>query len=731
MDISLHNAWQLVLSWGSSPHAGYALLAVAFAESSFFPIPPDVLLITMSISNPKEALYFASICTVGSILGGLFGYMIGRLGGRPLLVRFVSEDKICRVEKAYKRYDVWAVGLAALTPIPYKVFTISAGVFLLDVRRFVLASVIGRGGRFILVGTLFYFFGVPIGMWIEKYFNLLTLAMGTALVLGFIIIRIVPGQWKRGKMKRAIILMCIYISWSTPLWGNTVSWEEVEGDWLIVHLNAEPATLNPITSTDVYASRINDYVYESLLKRDEKTMELVPVLAERWEISNDHLTYTFYLKKNLQWHDGYPFTGRDVVFSYERIMDPMVDAAHLRNYYQDIKKVELLDEYTVHFTYRQPYFRALEFCGGIPIVPVHLFKKDDDFNSHTIGRRPIGTGPYRFEKWDTGKEIVLTRNDDYWGRKPYLRKVVFKIITDSTVALQVMKQQGLDLMDLRPIQWVFQTRGKRFNKHFKKLSYYLPQYSYIGWNLRKPWFQDRRVRVAMTMLIDRKTILEKLLFGLGTIVTGSFYIHSPDYNKNIEPYPYDPQRAVKLLEEAGWIDHDGDGIRDKNGISFSFEFVISAGSKFAEQLATIMQESLKEVGIDMRIRRLEWAVFIQKIQSRNFDACTLGWSLSWESDPYQIWHSSQAEHGSNFVGFKNEEADLIIEMARREFDSEKRHQLYQKFHEILHEEQPYTFLFTLKALVAVHKRFHNIKVYPMGLNPKEWWVPQEIQMYTP
>ena len=247
--------------------------------------------------------------------------------------------------------------------------------------------------------------------------------------------------------------------------------------------------------------------------------------------------------------------------------------------------------------------------------------------------------------------------------------------------------------------------------------------------MRKPWFKDRRVRQAMTMLIDRKTILDKLLFGLGTIVTGNFYINSPDYNKNIKPYPYDPGKAVKLLEEAGWTDHDGDGIRDKDGIPFSFEFLISAGSKFAEQLATIMQESLKNVGIKMSIRKLEWAVFIQKIQSRDFDACTLGWSLGWESDPYQVWHSSQAKSGSNFVGFVNPEADRIIEMARREFDPEKRHKLYHRFHKILHIEQPYTFLFTMKALVAVSKRFQNVNVYPMGLNPREWWVPLKMQRY--
>lgn len=320
---------------------------------------------------------------------------------------------------------------------------------------------------------------------------------------------------------------------------------------------------------------------------------------------------------------------------------------------------------------------------------------------------------------------MLVRNEDYWGKKPHLQRIVFKIITDSTVALQVLKQGGLDMMSLRPIQWVKQTGNKRFLEHFQKLKYYLPSYSYIGWNLRKPLFQDRRVRQALTMLVNRQTILKELLFGLGTVVTGNFYINGPDYDHSIKPYPYDPAAAGALLKSAGWEDHDGDGILDRDGVPFSFEFLISSGSKFAEQLATILQENLKQVGIRMSIRKLEWAVFIQEIQQHDFDACTLAWSLSWESDPYQLWHSSQAAHGSNFVGFKNAEADQIIEEARKEFDAQKRHQLYHRFHEIIHEEQPYTFLFTTEALVAVARRFHNVQVYPMGLAPREWWVSEQ------
>lgn len=514
----------------------------------------------------------------------------------------------------------------------------------------------------------------------------------------------------------------------TPVCSRADGEKPVDGDWLIVHMSSEPATLNPITATDAYAADVNDYIYESLLKRDEKTLEMVPVLAESWEISPDHLTYTFHLKKNINWQDGVPFTSKDVLFSFERIRDPKVDAAPLRNYYQDIQSLETPDPYTVIYHYRIPYFKALEFCGGIPIVPAHLFKPNEDFNQHPIGRHPIGTGPYKFLHWETGKEIVLVRNENYWGEKPHLDRIIFKIITDSTAALQVLKQGGLDIMNLRPIQWMRQTQNKRFVASYKKLKYYTPSYSYIGWNLRKPIFSDKRVRQAMTMLLDRETILKKILFGLGTVVSGPFYVNSPDYNHDVKPLPYDPTRAVALLKEAGWKPN-AQGILEKDGVPFSFEFLIAAGSKFGEQLATILQENLKQVGIKMEIRKLEWAVFIQKIDDHNFDAATLAWSLGWESDPFQVWHSSMADKGSNFVGFKNAEADRIMEDARKEFDSAKRHEMYHRLHEILNEEQPYTFLFTTESLVAVARRFENVEVYPMGLAPRQWWVPKALQKY--
>lgn len=510
---------------------------------------------------------------------------------------------------------------------------------------------------------------------------------------------------------------------------SSTTGEPVEGDWLIYHLGAEPGTLNPIVATDAYEGVINGgNIYETLIERDNETLELKPLLAESWEISEDKLTYTFKIREGVKWQDGTPFTSADVVFSYKTIMNPKVDAPQLRSYYQEIRDVEAIDDHTVKFTYARPYFLALEFCGGMPIVPKHIFE-EGDFNTNPAGRKPVGTGPFEFVKWTTGREVVLEKNPDYWGEKPHLNRIVFRIITDSSVALQVLKRQELDVASLTPIQWEKQTNSPDFEKHFDKFSYFTPNYSYIGWNSKRPFFADKRVRTALTHLVNRDLILDKVMYGLGAIVTNPFYINSPEYDKSIEPIPYDPAAARKLFEEAGWVDHDGDGIRDKDGVKFSFEFLIPGGSETGEKIATILKEELDGIGINMTIRKTEWAVFTTRLNERNFDAVTLAWSMGIESDPYQIWSSTQAEAGSNFIGFKNAEVDRLIETARKEFDRDKRIELYRQFSEIIHEEQPYTFLFCRKATVAVNKRFENVTVYPLGIEPTEWYVPLPLQRY--
>ncbi len=493
--------------------------------------------------------------------------------------------------------------------------------------------------------------------------------------------------------------------------------------WLTTNLGNEPPTLNPIVSSDAYAGEIEAYIFESLIDRDRTTLEFIPKLATSWEISKDLLTYTFHLRTDVKWHDGSPFSADDVIYSFERIRDPKVDAPNLRSYYKDISKLEKLNDTTIRFTYATPYYKAFEICGGMPIVAKNVFENAGDFNKNPSKRHPIGTGPYRFVLWETGKRIVLERNEAYWDKNklPEIRGLNFRIITDSAVALQELKKGELDLESLQPIQWVKQTTSDQFQRDFVRHEYYQQMYRYIGWNLRRPVFQDVRVRKALTLLVNRPAVLEKLEFGFGKLVSGPYFFQSDDANPDVLPDPYDPAEAKRLLFEAGWDDHDGDGILDKDGTPFRFTLLIRAGNLFYDRLATIIKEDFRQAGIDAHIESLEWGTFLQRVKSKehDFDAAALGWSMGFDSDQYPIWHSSE-QTGNNFVGYANPEVDKLLVEARKTFDRKKRAEINRRIHALIHDDYPYTFLFTPSALVARSARFKNVTVYRGGLDVLEW-----------
>jgi peptide/nickel transport system substrate-binding protein len=540
-------------------------------------------------------------------------------------------------------------------------------------------------------------------------------------------------------LSMAIAVLILSLSCSPPA-GAADEPEPARGDWLVRSLSNEPETLNPILAHDAYETIINGYsgIMESLVDRDPDNPDIYrPVLCATWEESPDHLEYTFHLRDGIKWHDGRPFTVEDLRYSYDVMMATTTMAPFLQLYYRDVESLEVLDEDPVRFTMKKPYFLAFDFLSGFPIVPKHVFDTGEDFNTHPAGRHPVGTGPYRFEKWETGEQIVLVRNPLSWRKDEpiaFLDEFLFRLITDPQASLTALKSGEIDMTGLTPTQWAKQTESETFEESFNKIDFFTPFYSYIGWNMRKPPFDDRRVRLAMTHLVDRERYLQTIFRGLGRITTGTFYIFSPYYSNDIEPWPYDPDRADELLAEAGWEDTDDDGILDKDGNRFSFEMLIRNDSPDTDKLVAGIQEELRFMGIEMSIRKLEWGSFLDRVKNWNYDATVLGWSLGYEQDPYQLWHSSQADMkgSSNASGFKSAEADEIIEAARTEFDREKRIEMYHRFGEILHEEQPYTFLYCTKGLMALDKRFHGIKIYKLrpGYDVLEWYVPKPMQRYT-
>jgi peptide/nickel transport system substrate-binding protein len=398
-----------------------------------------------------------------------------------------------------------------------------------------------------------------------------------------------------------------------------------------------------------------------------------------------------------------------------------------------VDRYEKINDKEIKFYMKRVYFLSLGYLGSIYVFPKHIYEYRDAREFNERRSNPVGSGPYVFEKWDVGRQVVLRRNENYWGPKPKIKKLVFSFITNTTAVLQAIMAGQVDYTRPMPDQFAEKHNDEDFRKNFYCLSYWdalNTGYFWIGWNASRPFFADRRVRLAMTHLVDREAIRDHILRNPeAEIPTGTFYIYGPQNDPNIKPWPYDPERAKQLLDEAGWIDHDGDGIRDKDGVLFRFKYMISADLALHEQVAKLVKDSAARVGIEVILDPYEWSVFTQKFLKRDFDALNMSWGGDVEQDPYQIWHSSQRQSGSNYVDFNNPEADALIEQARQTLDPDKRNALYHRFQRILHEEQPYTFVYTRPEQRFLNKRFQNVIIHKVGINEREWYVPAQLQKY--
>lgn len=508
-----------------------------------------------------------------------------------------------------------------------------------------------------------------------------------------------------------------------------------EGDWLVYCLNAEPATLSYFLESASWASRwiVSSNIFESMIEYEPDDFKYRGRLAEKFSISEDGLEIYFKLRDNIWFSDGHPVTTDDVIFTFETIIDPNIDAASYANYFRDIDHYEKINDKEIKFYMKKVYFLSLGFLGGIPIYPKHIYKYKDAREFNERRSNPVGTGPYVFEKWDVGQQVVLRRNENYWGPKPKIKRVVFPFITNDTAALQALLAGKIDYIRPLPDQFGEKCNDENFRKDFYCLSYWdavNTGYFWIGWNEARPFFADRKVRLAMTHLIDREAIRDHILRNPEAVIpTGTFYIYGPQNDANIKPWPYDPEKAKQLLDEAGWIDHDGDGVRDKDGVPFRFRYMIVSGMALHEQIAKLVKDSAASVGIEVTLDPYEWSVFTQRVQDRNFDTVSMAWGGNVEEDPYQIWHSSQRQKGSNYVNFNNPQADALIEQARQTLDPDKRNALYHQFHRVLHEEQPYTFIYTRPEQRFLDKRFQNVIMHKLGIDEREWYVPRQLQKY--
>lgn len=501
------------------------------------------------------------------------------------------------------------------------------------------------------------------------------------------------------------------------------------GDAIVVSSISDARTLVPIIASDSASSDICGMIFNALVKYD-KDLNVVGDLAESWEILDGALTILFHLRKGVRWHDGAPFTAKDVEFTYKKLMDPDIKTPYSGDF-ERIKKLEVLDDYTVKVAYKEPFSPALS-SWGMWIMPQHLLR-NEDLNNTAFARSPTGTGPYKFKSWKTGEKIELIANDDYFEGRPYISRYIYRIIPDDATIFLELQTQGVDLSILAPLQYTRQTDNNFFKSNYRKFKYPSFGYTYLGYNLSDPRFGDVRVRRAINYAVDKERIIDSVLFGLAKVLTGPFMTDSWAYDKEVEPVSRDLEKSRELLREAGWIDANGDGWVEKDGRLFEFTVLVNQGNGERLKCAEMIQDDLKNTGIRMKIRVLEWSAMINEfINKRRFEAVLMGWFLSRDPDNYDIWHSSKTREGEfNFIGYRNEEVDALLEEGRRTFDQAKRSDIYHKVHRIIYNDQPCLFLYSAEMLPIIHKRFRNVEASPIGLgyNFIKWYVPKNEQRY--
>jgi ABC-type transport system substrate-binding protein len=429
---------------------------------------------------------------------------------------------------------------------------------------------------------------------------------------------------------------------------------------------------------------------------------------------------TFRLHKSVRWHDGAPFTSRDVKFTYDAIMDDRV-ASPRKPDYELVLSVEAPDEHTVRVVYRRPFSPALE-SWMMSMLPAHLLAdKAPDQWPLAFNRAPVGTGPFKFAEWKTNQFVRVTRNDDYFQGRPHMDGIVFRVLPDPLTLRLAFETRQVDFWAADP--WA--VGSFREDERFTLFSAPSNSYNYVGWNLRRPMFQDLRVRQALAHAVNVDQMIRYVLYGFGTQSTGIFTPEMWFFNPRVQPLAYDPEKAKQLLDEAGWVPGP-DGIRVKNGERFAFTLLTNNGNVIRSDIATLVQENLRAVGVEVTVEMYEWAVLLKRfVDQREFDAIVLGWALGQGFDQFQIWHSSQTEpERLNMVGYKSEQADRLLESVREEFDREKIIAMCGELQQLIYDDQPYLFLFVPQGTSVMWKDAYRVR----RPGPDGTWIDEPVTM---
>ena len=493
--------------------------------------------------------------------------------------------------------------------------------------------------------------------------------------------------------------LTFYILLFTYLSANTLN----------LSMSSSPSRLNPILANDSASSEITDWLFSGLFKYDKDGNPTVD-LAKSYTFETP-TKLIIKLRDDILWHDNERFTSKDVIFTYEKIIDPKVLNSIKSNFIQ-VQNVKALDDYTIEVIYKQPYFKAIE-TWMVGILPYHILKDEKDLMTSSFNKNPIGTGSYKLKEFKQGQDIELIANENYFEGKPKIEKIKYQFLPDPNTSFLYLKQKKLDLGGLTPIQ-VDRQLDDNFRNNYTIMQKPSFSYTYLGFNLKNEKFKDIRVRKALSYAINRQELVDILFFGYGKVCNGPFLPGSFAYNDEVPQITQDIQKAKELLKEAGYD--------EKN--PFTFEIVTNTGNDIRINAAQILQYQLQKAGIIMNIRVMEWQSFLNTVvHPRKFEAVLLGWSLALMPDAYPLWHSSSAKLGGfNLVSYNNQEVDKLIEEGSKTVNRDDLGKIYKEIFKKINEDLPYLFLYIPDSISVVNKDIKHIEPAFIGImhNQKDW-----------
>lgn len=523
--------------------------------------------------------------------------------------------------------------------------------------------------------------------------------------------------------------------------------EAIRGGNITLHTTEFPKSFNYYINNAVDASIVFGLTYETLLEMHPETLEFMPLLAKKWEISKDKRIFTFEIDERAKWADGKPLTAQDVLFTYETIMNPSNLTSVQRIFLSRFEKPEILDERKIRFKSKMVHYNNFITLASLAILPKHLFE-GKNFNKDFNLKLPPGSGPYVMSKVKEGRYYILKRRKDYWGDiLPHHRgmynfdSIKFKVIRDDNVAFEAFKKGSFDIFTaITAKRWATETNTIHFKNNWiirKKIYNYKPQgFSGLVLNMRKPLFKDRNVRLALFMLLDREELIKKLMYNEYKPLSSywpSLYKDSPA-NPLIK---YDPAKAKELLQKAGYTRLDNEGyLLDKNGNRLEFKIYYS--SQAFEKHLTFYMESCRKVGVKVNLELISWASLLKKLENYDFDALTIGWSAGLFDDPEQLWHSRHINEpgGNNLAGYSNPKVDKLIDMLPPIFDINERIKIIKAIDQIIYRDVPY--------ILFWDANYHRVFYKPIFGMPKTylskygdiyeflvyWWIdPVKLKIY--